>query len=140
MKTWKFRAYDKKEKKMITDFLNYAGWEGQKMINPWHDKRYIIQQYTGLKDKMGREICQDDVLECKRLDSTEIEIVAVKRNPGQFAVYDPNCCDRCKSDDGCTAYLSDWVYFPKTWEISIIGNMYENPELIVQCGYERESL
>jgi len=62
MSQWLFRAWDTKEKIMINDFLNYAGWEGQKGNNSWNSKRYIIQQWSGLKDNYKKDIYTGDIL------------------------------------------------------------------------------
>lgn len=128
----KFRFWDS-ENKSMSDPKTLAHLPAR-----FKKKRYIPMVFSGLKDSSGKEICEGDVLRCERTDSKEVETVIVKRSPGQFSVYNPNCCERCKNDDGCISYLSDFVCFTESWKIKIIGNMYENQELIKKCGYENQ--
>lgn len=78
-----------------------------------------VGQFTGLLDKNGKEIYEGDVI--------EFEIVIVFRN-GAF---------RIDVDD---TPLQEWIWKRKRAheETGIIGNIYENPELIkggnTQCG------
>ena len=49
MREFAFRAWDTQENRMIDDFLNFAGWKARESLsNPWHDDRYIKEQFTGL--------------------------------------------------------------------------------------------
>jgi uncharacterized phage protein (TIGR01671 family) len=88
--------------------------------------RHIIMQYTGLKDKNGKEIYESDKVEFNDFDSlrtggyTEDNILQgdvsfscggwiVKTERGHYDLY--------------TAIVNDE-------ELEIIGNIYENPELL----------
>lgn len=131
MREIKFRCWDKVLNYYINeDDMPILGDGRNKILTFGDTEMYTFGQYTGLKDKNGKEIYEGDILRCEHLETKEIETVAVKFNPGQFAVYDPNCCDICKDSDGCMAYLSDWVFFPTVWKIEVIGNIHENPELL----------
>ena len=76
---------------------------------------YIIQQYTGLKDKNGEEIYEGDII--KNGDGL---LMCVKWNLKHAAF-------RCSSRnlDGWMPMLQELID-----EFEIVGNIYENPELL----------
>jgi hypothetical protein len=67
-----------------------------------------LQQYTGLKDKNGKEIYESDIL-----DFGMVRCV-VKYNPPSFAAYNSENHEWNIQYAGC----------------EVIGNIYENPELL----------
>jgi len=128
MREIKFRAWQKHHRKMlpvkIIDFnrntitVDY----GEKTIprfNTFDMENFELMQYTGLKDKYGKEIYEGDIV-------TEIY-------EGDI-IFRPNEVGRIEfSEDG-----SFLIRFPHhlarlnaTWKpIEVIGNIYENPELL----------
>jgi hypothetical protein len=106
MREIKFRAWDKKVKVMQKPFSMMEFRDYGDMYSP---KRHNIMQYTGLKDRHGKEIYEGDIIECA--DGTVVYEVLF--------------------EDGCfTAKSKIEVYKdPGSFDI-IIGNIYENPELI----------
>ena len=76
----------------------------------------ILMQYTGLKDKNGKEIYEGDICSMKSFD-TYVK-GEVRYQPPEFCLRTAN--DYWELDYGDPAYI----------EIKIIGNIYENPELL----------
>ena len=127
----KFRAWDNSLKKFKYPEL----WDST-MPRNWKDW-YDLQQFTGLKDKNGKDIYEKDV--CKILYTDWIS----KSND------DPRTIEQYMDDIakiGVIEYSQDGFYFvtkdrygddnyshifPGTHGfIKVIGNIYENPELL----------
>lgn len=121
----KFRAWDEKNKDMSVDLIpseNYAdAFEG------------ILMQYTGLKDKNGKEIYEGDIVRGRTTDDYEFEYE--KRNQKAYSVSE------VKWDDEMTGWIPFKYFstngvnsledkFYETTECEVIGNIYENPELL----------
>ena len=59
MRDFKFRAWDKWSNKMIQpNNGDFIGWHA---MSNWRDCLHIMQ-YTGLKDKNGKEIYEGDIV------------------------------------------------------------------------------
>ena len=79
------------------------------------DGDYTLMQSTELKDKNGREIYEGDILEIKHLMGCETGELIFKYGAFLF-------------DDGGYSYLGD--HLANSEYIKVIGNIYENPELL----------
>lgn len=117
----KFRVYDKEEKEYYYnaehtyDFFCsgrgcYAESFGEVLNQP---DRFIVEQYTGLEDKNGKEIYEGDILQ---IDDHIL---------GDFVVVWHNFGWKIKRSVG---YESLSVH--KSEDCTVIGNIHENPELL----------
>ncbi len=129
MREIKFRAWDTKENKMDVPrgLVVSIGLDGMVCVEmdddggksglwehelPEYRTRFELMQYTGLKDKNGKEIYEGDVVG----DSGCHYEVEFEGGMFQLAHSTP---------------LIEWIYARKRQgiETEIIGNIYENPEL-----------
>ena len=116
----KFRAWDKRHRRFYSPIL---GRDGRAMtvvdseIGSSNDD--ALMQYTGLKDKNGKEIYEGDVVKSKHKATWEVRWDDLK-------------------DDRWALFRSetDWPQLPLTKKhverekYEVIGNIYESPELI----------
>ena len=126
----KFRAWDKKEEKMFEVWELKGIWSDPEprdaMVVLWNDTGdeesntkeiflmdTILMQYTGVKDKNGKEIWEGDIVEFNygSLGSFQEQIQFID---GGFWI---------KRKDGSSFMPSEDVR-------EVIGNIYENPELL----------
>lgn len=78
-------------------------------------KRFISQQYTGLKDRNGKEIYEGDIVKIE--DKEEVRIYDIVFSHGYFGL---NRGSKFKHA----------LMYPYTEIIEVIGNIFENPELL----------
>ena len=118
MITHKYRAWNIKKKKMIYDPFVYdtnetlAEWSMVRLNEGLKDKRFVFLEYTGLKDRNNVEIYEGDILEFDR------EPHKVWYNDASF--YANRHSDRQN-------FLLKTMYRLS----KVIGNIYENPKLLV---------
>ena len=126
MRDIKFRAWDEMQKVMHNNFqfiksgddgndwilftsdkqpiFNYDGWSK----NPYFSQQLKVMQYTGLKDKNGKEIYEGDILKYWG----GVDVIG----------FDNGCFNITFTED-------DKFDIPVDADIEVIGNIYENPEL-----------
>ena len=129
MREIKFRAWHKETgewyygSSLITDINQGDGhcltlslfW--LKVEKGWLDIK-TVGQYTGLKDKNGREIYEGDVVEYYERWSDDLEKCVVEWDE-DLAGFSPFC----EYDADCDVYVDEST-------VNVIGNIHENPKLL----------
>jgi uncharacterized phage protein (TIGR01671 family) len=124
---FRFRAWDKKNKKMIYNPSKYGEVEQVDLNHTINSiqKDHELMQYTGLKDRTGKDIYEGDILS---LNYFEGEVVKMWI---EYLDTLPYCCTIIKYSEG------DWVPLGRIMKrdreqftCEVIGNIYEHPELI----------
>ena len=117
MREIKFRVWDDVEKEYIAPAEKFCFDDIQEIIDFECDgiefrknKRYIFEQYTGMKDCDGTEIYEGDILKDTN-DGFVIGAVEWDNENLEYFVDDRLC-----------------NYYPE--EVQVCGNIYENPELL----------
>ena len=120
MRELKFRAWCKSEKKMIYNIQNEFEERIELGMDCFSDylknDDFIVEQYTGLKDKNGKMIYEGDIVKMPdwAVEPKYKKVSFVKLSCG----FEPfvNGCFECVS--------------PDSEEVEVIGNIHENPELL----------
>ena len=93
------------------------------MVPECHNSFMVVSdtvgQYTGLKDKNGKRIFEGDV--AKVLQGKDKDIAYVGFENGAFMLYPKT---------GNIYERTLWSYWYNDWDIEVIGNITDNPELL----------
>ena len=78
-----------------------------------------VGQYTGLKDKNGKRIFEGDI--AKVLQGKDKDIAYVGFENGAFMLYPKT---------GNIYERTLWSYWYNDWDVEVIGNITDNPDLL----------
>ena len=113
----KFRAYLKQEKEMrevfsfCDKFIKVIVGMGTAWKLPINEFEPIMQ-FTGLKDKNGKDIYEGDIIK------------TINNNFGVIVKKD-HCFEVTVSENQSSLYRADWIE-----QSEILGNIFDNPNLI----------
>ena len=129
MRELKFRAWDNLEKRMRK--VVSLHWQGDKLVSARLEGdnepipiegRLVIEQYIGLKDRNGADICEGDILKFK---------ISHKKFTRRV-VYCPKL-----ASFGMGAQIGRLYQYviSELWQLGVsvfqvVGNIHENPELL----------
>jgi len=148
MRTIKFRAWDKKEEKMC--FVLELSWFssgkpslirvtplGGTNIERLNIETTVILQFTGLKDKNGKEIYEGDILKDDQEELLEVKFGKLPLDKGGDCVctYQAFYC-KCYGKLGRLPMhecenIGEWM--------EVVGNIYENKDLLKEDIDEKDN-
>lgn len=133
----KFRTWDSIEKKFVEHFFITDNGlicnmekptSGYNSLVPIEKSELILMQSTGLYDKNGKEIFEGDIVQFEdyyiESDLPYINMGIVEWSQGQFTITNRASVEMEDLLDG------------EFLDLTIIGNIYENPELLEEQNKE----
>jgi uncharacterized phage protein (TIGR01671 family) len=135
---YKFRAWDKRNKKMLSweNLMEAEGWDAFPKIYfalDETDKDFIPMQFTGLKDKNGKEIYEGDILEMDYgYKKYIVQVIWQNRHilnslNGSYRIIGFGL--KYPESQGLRDNISDFADDPDV-SLEVIGNIHENKELL----------
>ena len=106
------------ERKSLRDSIFVYDSETQS-FNDYEINPSTLGQYTGLNDKNGKRIFEGDV--AKVLQGKDKDIAYVGFENGAFMLYPKT---------GNIYERTLWEYWYNDWDVEVIGNITDNPELL----------
>lgn len=110
----KFRAWDSDMKFMINPYCELKDgrfWGEDCTNNPFCIDQENVMQYTGIKDKNGKEIYEGDLIKSKFIGEKPLEVV-----------YDEDLGAFKMAQDG---YYMGFMGDKNRHELEVVGNIYE---------------
>ncbi|AFK87435.1 MULTISPECIES: YopX family protein [Thermoanaerobacterium] len=130
MREIKFRVWDKRRKMWLgdTEVCMYGDGSIYVLGDGWqditNDDNYEIVRYTGLKDKTKKEIYERDILRCKIWNPMSCERDCVLE---VVVIWDQSVGSWEFKDIRRKFANVSWIFID---DVEIIGNIYQNPELL----------
>lgn len=123
----RYRAWLKEDKEMIeVEEMNFYNGEldfiGDAITWMCKSNDCVLMQSTGLRDKNGKEIFEDDIIKVTNLSNCSwLEVVSFSNNKAMFVSKE------VKREVEETPLYD--LFNTDIFEVEIIGNIYTNPKL-----------
>ena len=119
----KFRAWDKEEKFMISadDYCLLDAYEPLSDLIEQAQENFILMQYVGFNDKYGQSIYEGDLL----IYDDDKDVMFEVFYHDEYAQF--LCTRNYYRNNRCGGHIPRLEYGTK---LNVIGNIYENPELM----------
>lgn len=146
MRDLKFRLWSKRTNRYITtcivDGVEYNEISAFDLFGLRSDAQFqsdvIIEQYTGLKDKNGKEIYEGDIVASitKSIEGVKPSFCSYLKGVVKYCeedtrYYIDGSCERSDREILEKVDLTDVDNFVGNYyELEVIGNIHENPELV----------
>jgi len=131
MRTIKFRG-QRFDKEFVYGYVQYFKNTDEFVIDEYTVDEDTISQFTGLYDKNGKEIYENDILKVKTNEGIEYNplLVVYSEVYGGFCLLSKNVLNITPDKPHRPINPNWWDGFKD--EIEVIGNIHDNPELLKQ--------
>lgn len=144
MREIKFRVWDKEHKMFLpneiydihsrTSFGSFGimrkDWRNYSIGEYFYDNAQILEQYTGLKDKNGKEIYEGDIIDVLNKHHTFNKVkLIVTFEDGSFCLRE----HERQEFNRCVGFRQNKVHaeaLGKQPIYEVIGNIHQNPDLL----------
>ena len=118
MRELKYRVYIPEFSKLVYFEFNNFDYSDRYLDDPEHP----VQQYTGMKDKYGKEIYEGDIVQYNQNSSYDnMDFIAKWSDDKLGFIFQSNSGEQLVNQ---TPHLNRFKH------LEVVGNIFENPELL----------